>query len=166
MPLRSRFPVLSAKTGSFWSKGYYNFNIMLCLYVQTVPQFFTNMKIIVWEWILKIPLSYIVKTDEEILPRAAVADDTYKISHKLLEPSWPEGQSSFEVSILIFLKCGNAVRVHQEGCWSHFHLPITFTAAFQLLQPQGTMGWAQDLPCALMPGVAVLCHSNWRVIFS
>lgn len=81
------------------------------------------MKIIVWEWILKIPLSYIVKTDGEILPRAEVADDSYKISYKLLEPLWPERHSRFGVSILIFPKCGNAVWVHQERCWAHLHLP-------------------------------------------
>lgn len=58
----------------------------------------------------------------------------------------------FEVSILIFTKHGNAVRVHQERCRSHRHLPITLTATPPKLPcPQDVLGLAQDLPRALIP---------------
>lgn len=78
--------------------------------------FFTNMNIIVWEGILKILLSYVVKTNEEILPRAAMVNDTYKTSYKPMQPSWPKRVTAGLVSILIFTKRGNGVWLCQERC--------------------------------------------------
>lgn len=77
------------KIGVFWSGGYSNLNIcaLLMCSIKVVCSF-TNMKI-VWEGIIKITLSYVVKRDGEILPRTSLAD-VCKTSYKPVQPLWTE----------------------------------------------------------------------------